>query len=99
MLASPQPDQPLILYVSTTHIAISGPIMQERETCKEGRNLSQQVLIYFVSEALPSSKKYYSKMEAKCYAIVMSARKLHHYFKAHRVRVLTNHPLNDIFGN
>jgi ribonuclease HI len=26
-------------------------------------------------------------------------RKLRHYFEAHRVRVLTNQPLNDIFGN
>jgi hypothetical protein len=29
----------------------------------------------------------------------MSARKLCHYFKAHRVRVRTNQPLNDIFSN
>jgi hypothetical protein len=38
-------------------------------------------------------------MEKNCYAAVMSARKLRHYFEAHRVRVLTNQPLNDIFGN
>jgi hypothetical protein len=31
--------------------------------------------------------------------MVMSVRKLQHYFKAQRVRVLTNQPLNDIFGN
>jgi hypothetical protein len=61
--------------------------------------LSQQVLIYFVFEALAGSKKYYSKMEKICYAVVISTRKLHHYFKAHKVRVLTNQPLNDIFGN
>jgi uncharacterized membrane protein len=35
----------------------------------------------------------------RSYAIVMSARKLHHYFKAYRVRVIINQPLNDIFGN
>jgi hypothetical protein len=29
----------------------------------------------------------------------MSARKLRHYFEAHRVRVLMNQPLNDIFRN
>jgi hypothetical protein len=52
-----------------------------------------------VSEALAGSKKYYSEMEMICYAIVMSARKLQHYFEAHRVRVLTNQPLNDIFRN
>jgi hypothetical protein len=81
------------------HIAVSGVLMQEGEVCKEEKRLSQQVPIYFVSEALAGSKKYYSDMEKICYAIVMSARKLHHYFKAHKVRVLTNQPLNDIFRN
>jgi hypothetical protein len=38
-------------------------------------------------------------MEKICYTVVMSTRKLHHYFQSHRVRVLTNQPLNDIFGN
>jgi hypothetical protein len=38
-------------------------------------------------------------MEKICYTVVMSTRKLDHYFKAHRVIVLTNQPLNDIFGN
>jgi hypothetical protein len=98
MLVSPQPDQPFILYVSATHTAISRAIMQEREVFKEGRKLLQQVL-YFFSKALAGSKKYYSKMKKICYAVVMSASKLHHYFKAHRVRVLTNQPLKDIFRN
>jgi hypothetical protein len=57
------------------------------------------VPIYFVSEALSGSKKYYSEMEKICYAMVMSVRKLRHYFEAHRVRVLTNQLLNDIYGN
>jgi hypothetical protein len=55
--------------------------VQERVIFKEGRKLSQQVPIYFVSKALAGSKKYYSEMEA------------------HRVRVLTNQLLNDIFRN
>jgi hypothetical protein len=29
----------------------------------------------------------------------MSARKLRHYFEAHTIRVLTNQPLHNIFGN
>jgi hypothetical protein len=98
-LASPQPDQPLILYISATHTAVSEAIVQEGEVSKEGKKLSQQVPIYFVSEALAGSKKYYSEMERICYAVIMSARRLHHYFEAHRVTVLTNQPLNDIFGN
>jgi hypothetical protein len=52
-----------------------------------------------VSEVLTGSKKYYSVMEKNFYAVVMSSKKLHHYFKAHTIKVLTNQPLNDIFGN
>jgi hypothetical protein len=37
--------------------------MQERVICKEGRKLSQQVLIYFVSKVLTGSKKYSSEMK------------------------------------
>jgi hypothetical protein len=71
--------------------------VQERKVCKEGRKLPQQVPIYFTFEALADSKKYYSEMEKTCYAVVMSAKMLRNYFKAHRVRVSTNQPLNDIF--
>jgi hypothetical protein len=98
-LASPQSDQPLILYVLATHTAVSGALIQEREILKEDKTFSHQVPIYFVFEDLSGWKKYYSEMEKICYAMVMSARKLRHYFEAHRVRVLTNQPLNDIFGN
>jgi hypothetical protein len=36
-IASPQPGQPLILYVSATHTVVSGALVWERETSKEGR--------------------------------------------------------------
>jgi hypothetical protein len=98
-LASPQPDQPLILYVSATHTVVSGALVQERETLNEDKKMLHQVPIYFVSEALAGSKKYYSELEKICYVVVMSARKLRHYFKAHTIRVLTNQPRKDIFGN
>jgi hypothetical protein len=99
MLASPQPGQLLILYVLATHTVVSRALVQERETSKEGRKSSHQIPIYFIFEAIAGSKKYYSEMEKICFAVVMSARKLQHYFEAHRVRVLTNQPLNDIFKN
>jgi hypothetical protein len=75
-LTSPQPGQPLILYVSATHTVVSRALVQEREKLKEGRKLSQQVSIYFVFKALASSKKHYSEMEKICYVIVMRARRL-----------------------
>jgi hypothetical protein len=63
MLASPQPDQPLILYVSAMHTVVSGDLVQERETLKEDKKTSHQVLIYFVSKYLTGSKKYYSEIK------------------------------------
>jgi ribonuclease HI len=55
--------------------------------------------MYFVSEVLTGSKKYYSEMEKIYYAVITSARKFQHYFEAHTIKVLTNQPLNDISGN
>jgi hypothetical protein len=38
-------------------------------------------------------------MEKICYAVIMSVRKLQHYFEAHTIRIPTSQPLNDIFEN
>jgi hypothetical protein len=81
------------------HIAVSRALVQENEVIKNEKSMKQPFLIYFVFEVLTVSKIYYLEMKKICYAIVMSARKLHHYFDAHTISVLTNQPLNDIFGN
>jgi hypothetical protein len=73
--------------------------MVEKETIGNGKAMKQQFLVYFVSEVLRGSKRFYSEIEKICYVVVMSARKLRQYFKAHTIKVLTNQPLNDIFGN
>jgi hypothetical protein len=74
-------------------------LVVEKEITRDGKNVKQQFLVYFMSEVLTGSKKYYSKMEKICYAVIISSRKLRHYFEAHTIKVLTNQPLNDIFGN
>jgi hypothetical protein len=55
--------------------------------------------VYFISEVLTGSKKYYSEMEKIYYAIIMSTKKLRYYFETHTIKVLTNQPQNNIFGN
>jgi hypothetical protein len=55
--------------------------------------------VYLILEVLTGSKRYYSEMEKNCYAVVMNARNLHHYFEAHTIHVLMNQNLNDIFHN
>jgi hypothetical protein len=73
--------------------------MVEKEITGNNKVVKQQLPAYFVSEVLTGSKRFYSKMEKICYVVVMSARMLWHYFKTHTIKVLTNQPLNDIFGN
>jgi hypothetical protein len=58
-----------------------------------------QIPIYFASEALSGSKLFYSELEKIAYAVVMAARKLRHYFEGHRIRVITNQLMNELFMN
>jgi ribonuclease HI len=69
--------------------------VQEKE--EEGK--LKQIPVYFASEALFGSKIFYSELEKIAYTIVMAARKLRHYFEGHRIRVITNQPLSDLFAN
>ena len=38
-------------------------------------------------------------MEKMAYAVVMAARKLHHYFQSFKIKVLTSFSLQDMFEN
>jgi hypothetical protein len=94
-LCPPEPRSPLLLYVSASNSAVSAVLVQEKE--EEGK--FKQILVYFASESLSSSKFFYSELEKIAYAVIMVARKLRHYFEGHRIRVITNQPLNDLFTN
>jgi hypothetical protein len=95
ILSPPSPSEPLFLYVATSKAAVSVVLAQE----VEGEKGKLQSLVYFVSEALSGSKLLYSELEKIAYAVVMAARKLMHYFEAHKVTMLTDQPLNDLFIN
>jgi hypothetical protein len=71
----------------------------ENEIVSNDKPMKQQFLVYFMSEILIGSKRFYSEMEKICYVVIMSARKLRHYFEAHTIKVLTNQSLNNIFGD
>jgi hypothetical protein len=90
-----EPKLPLLLYLSASNSVISAVLVQEKE--EEGK--LKQILVYFASEALSGSKIFYSELKKIAYAVVMATRKLRHYFESHRIRVITNQPLNDLFTN
>jgi hypothetical protein len=94
-LCPPEPRSPLLLYVSASNSAVSAVLVQEKE--EEGK--LKEILVYFASEALSGSKIFYSELEKIAYAVIMAARKLRHCFEGHKIRVITNQALSDLFAN
>ncbi|GKF82264.1 reverse transcriptase domain-containing protein, partial [Tanacetum coccineum] len=84
-LVAPQPGEELIMYLSTTHRAISAVLLTDRD--------SVQTLVYFVSKALKETEINYSAMEKLILALVFAAKRLRRYFQAHPIVVITDQPI------
>jgi hypothetical protein len=93
-LCPPEPRSPLLLYVSASNSTVSVVLVQKQE---EGK--LKQIPMYFASEALSRSKNFYPELEKIAYTVIMAARKLRHYFEGHRITIITNQPLSDLFAN
>jgi hypothetical protein len=94
------PDQPaedLLLYISCTTHVVSTALVVER--AEEGHAYPVQQPVYFMSEVLGPSKKKYPQVQKLLYAVLLTARKLHHYFDDHRVIVVIGFPIGDILHN
>jgi hypothetical protein len=76
---------------------VSTVIVVERE--EPGHMYKVQHSVYFISEVLNESEARYPKVQKLIYAILITSRKLKHYFNGYRVVVKTNFPLGDIIRN
>jgi hypothetical protein len=93
------PDQPAedLLYIfCTTHMVSTALVVEQAE---EGHAYLVQHSIYFISEVLGPSKKKYPQVQKLLYAVLLTARKLCHYFDDHKVIVVTGFPIGDILHN
>jgi hypothetical protein len=62
-------------------------------------NRKIQYLIYFISEVLSDSKTRYFHIMKSAYALLITSRKLSHYFQAHQIEVHTSSTLGEILNN
>jgi ribonuclease HI len=69
------------------------------EQAEEGHAYLVQHPVYFISEVLGPSKIKYPQVQKLLYAVLLTARKLCHYFDDHKVIVVTGFPIGDILDN
>ena len=73
---------------------VSTALVVEQE--EERHALKVQHPMYFISEVLSESKTRYSQIQKLLYTVVITKRKLHHYFELYLITVVTSFPLGEV---
>jgi hypothetical protein len=55
--------------------------------------------VYYISEVLHDTKTRYLEVHKLLYAVFITFRKLHHYFQAHKILVVSTYPLRAMLDN
>ena len=76
----------LYLYIAVTPYAVSLALIREEDKVQRP--------MYYTSKALRGAEGRYPQMEKLAFALITASRKLRHYFQAHVINVMTNHPVN-----
>jgi hypothetical protein len=87
----------LLLYISCTTYVVSIALVVER--AEEGHTYPVQHPVYFISEVLSPLKIRYPQVQTLLYAVLLTARKLWHYFDDHKVIVVIGFSIGDILHN
>ena len=94
ILAPPTEGEHLLLYITTTTQVVCAALVVERE--EEGHALKVQRPMYFINEVLSDSKTCYSQIQKLLYVVLITQRKLRHYFKSHTITVVMLFPLGEV---
>jgi ribonuclease HI len=96
-LTAPRKKEQLLLYLTATTHVVSSAIAIERQ--EDGHAYQVQRPVYFVSKVPSESKARYQPVQKLLYVVLITSRKLRHYFQEYSVSVITDYPLGDILRN
>jgi hypothetical protein len=88
VMVPPVPKETLLLYISASTQVVSAVLVEERP--EEGHPYPVQRPVYYVSEVLSDSKIRYSQPQEMLYALLITLRKLRHYFQSHKIKVVSS---------
>jgi dsDNA-binding SOS-regulon protein len=97
VLAAPEDQEPMLLFMAATNRVVSIVIVVERK--EEAYEYDVQRPVYYVSEVLTESKYRYPHYQKLAYGVFLASRKLRHYFYDHKITVVSKAPLKDIINN
>jgi ribonuclease HI len=97
VLAAPNSNELLLLYIAATGQVVSTVLTVERE--EEGKAYKVQRPVCYISEVLTPSKQRYPHYQKLVYGIYLTAKKVAHYFQEYIVSVVSDAPLSEIMNN
>ncbi|KAL6185347.1 hypothetical protein ACLB2K_041481 [Fragaria x ananassa] len=87
-LSKPIPGEMLYLYLAASSTAVSSALIRKEDVI--------ELLVYFVGKGYTLAESRYPGLEKLALALIVSARKLRHYFQAHSITLFTNCPLRQV---
>ena len=75
----------LYLYLALSVIAVSVTLIREED--------KRQLPVYYVSQAFHGAEAKYPQIEKIAFAFIVASHKLHSYFQANPILVMTDQPI------
>jgi hypothetical protein len=97
VLTAPRKGEQLLLYLAATAHVVSTALIVELQ--EDDHAYPVQRPVYFISEDLLESNARYQPVQKLLYIVLITSRKLRHYFQEYSISIVTDYPLGDILRN